>query len=184
MGTPRQPKPVRLFTSMMFKEDCAALQAEQKLVSLIGGIREKTVFRPFSHTTYYEKEMGVDLLRCFLLFEPLWERDCLPKIKLITNEIEHSLSEHGQRRINIDPGYLSLEHVMLATTKGFAHRVYLGEGIFADLTLIFKAGTFRSLPWTYPDYGDETCIAMFNRWREAYKEVLKTENGHATVTLH
>jgi hypothetical protein len=79
----------------------------------------------------------------------------------------------GKRRVNIDPGYIALEHVVLGTTKGFAHRVYLGQGIFGDLTLMYANSTYRPLEWTYPDYAGGDIIAMFKRWRETYKKELK-----------
>ena len=75
--------------------------------------------------------------------------------------------------MNIDPGYVALEHMVLATTKGYSHRVYLGQGIFADLTLIYDNGTYRSLPWTYRDYGSNELISLFNLWRERYKRLLR-----------
>jgi len=75
--------------------------------------------------------------------------------------------------VNIDPGYIALEHVILATTKGYAHRIYLKNGIYADLTLIYRDGTYRPLDWTYPDYAEKDTISLFNRWRDYYKKVMK-----------
>jgi len=68
---------------------------------------------------------------------------------------------------------MALEHVVLATTKGYSHRIYLGEGIFADLTLLYENGTYRPLQWTYPDYGGDELIGLLNRWRERYKGLLR-----------
>ncbi|MBP1750969.1 MAG: putative GTP-binding protein, partial [Deltaproteobacteria bacterium] len=70
-------------------------------------------------------------------------------------------------------GYIALEHVILATTKGYAHRLYIGKGIHADLTLMFNNGSFRALEWTYPDYAEPETIALFNKWRESVKQALK-----------
>ncbi len=74
----------------------------------------------------------------------------------------------GNRRINIDPGYINPERLILAKGKNFTHRVYLSKGIFADLTLIFQKGSFRPLEWTYPDYADPEIIGFFNDIRNKY----------------
>lgn len=144
------------------------------LIGLFGRIEAKTTPVPFLYTTYYEKEMGRGLVRTFLLFQPLVGREELPSMKLRTNDMESLFSENGQRLINIDPGYISLEQVVLATTKGYSHRLYLGQGIYGDLTLVFGEGTFKTLPWTYPDYGSSESIAMFNAWRDQYKRALRS----------
>lgn len=148
-------------------------EVEDKLITLLGEILSRTDPVPFLHTTYYEREMGTGLLRYFLLFKPLRDREELPSVKLITNDIEANMSEGGRRTINIDPGYIALEQVVLATTKGFAHRIYLGQGIFGDLTLMHAAGTYKPLPWTYPDYGSAEMISMLKCWREEYKKDLR-----------
>jgi hypothetical protein len=173
MGTPADAKPVRFFVSLIYQETVQMPEIENKLVSFLGEILLRTDPVPFLHTTYYEKEMGSGLLRYFLLFKPLRAREKLPSVKLMTNEIESNTSEKGKRTINIDPGYITLEQVILATTKGFTHRIYLSKGIFADLTLIYTNGTFGSLPWTYPDYGGVEMISMLNSWREEYKADLR-----------
>jgi hypothetical protein len=174
MGTPRKPPPVLFFASVIFRDSDAVESAERELGRIIGSIREKTPPVSFHHSNYYEDEMGEKLTRFFLLFDPLLERDRLAGLKLATNGVEEGLCVNGKRRVNIDAGYIALEHVILATTKGFAHRVYLGGGIFADLTLIYRNGTYGPLEWTYPDYGSESVISLFNGWREGYKKTLKT----------
>jgi hypothetical protein len=96
----------------------------------------------------------------------------------LANQIEDQCSEGGQRRINIDPGYISPAHLILATGKGYTHRPYLRNGIYADLTLLFSDKTFRSLPWTYPDYAGSQMIGLLNRIREKYLLDLKMmDNG-------
>jgi hypothetical protein len=173
MGTPKEPKPVQFFASVIFSGTQEPFRAEQELIGLIGTIEEKTPPASFSYTKYYEAEMGDNLLRLFLLFEPLLQRERLAEIKVKTNGFERDLSTGGRRTVNIDAGYISLENVILATTKGYAHRIYLGYGIYADLTLVFTDGTYRGLEWTYPDYGTQGYISMFNRWRDGYRQKLK-----------
>lgn len=173
MGTPGNPKPVRFFTSIIYQEDGQSPEVDKRLTTLLGDILSRTVPAPFLHTNYYEKEMGAGLLRYFLLFQPFYDRTELPSVKLRTNDIETAMSKQGRRTVNIDPGYLSLEHVVLGTTKGYSHRIYLDRGIYGDLTLMYTSGTFGSLPWTYPDYGSADLISMLNRWREEYRADLR-----------
>lgn len=162
-----------LFASILSQGNENLLNALNMVNVNIGGIREQTPVSRFTHTNYYEREMGSDLLRTFILFESPVERETLPEIKDETNGIELSLATDGKRMVNIDPGYIALEHVILATTKGYAHRVYLKNGIYADLTLIYRDGTYRPLDWTYPDYAEEDTVSLFNRWRDYYKKVMK-----------
>jgi hypothetical protein len=173
MGTIRTPLPVLYFTGIIFKDEAVLKSAVEGLTSLFGPVLERTDYCPFLHTDYYEREMGKGLIRCLLLFESLGERERLAEIKLKTNHIEECLAVDGKRPINIDPGYLALENVILATTKGYTHRVYLGSGIYADLTLIFHRGTYRPLDWTYPDYKIEETISTFNRWRGLLKAMIR-----------
>lgn len=173
MGTPAEPRPVRFFVSIIYQENGHMSEIENNLVTLFGEILSRTSPSPFLHTKYYEREMGPGLMRYFLLFRPLRTREELPSIKLKTNEYETAASIEGKRIVNIDPGYITLEQVILATTKGYTHRVYLGKGIYADLTLIYTGGSFGSLPWTYPDYGSPETISMLNNWRDEYKADLR-----------
>jgi len=175
MGIPKNPKPIKLFSSLIFREEAVLHDALKMLEDNIGMIQEKNQPTAFSHTGYYEKETGKDLLRVFILFEELFPRELLPQIKLKTNEIELAFSENHMRRVNIDPGYISLENVILATTKGYTHRIYIGSGIYADLTLMYSSGTYRPLEWTYPDYSEAKTISVFNEWRENYKKVLRCQ---------
>jgi len=169
MGTLTNPRSVILFTSIIFRNPGLPDKTENKIKEAVGDILDKTDSIPFRYTDYYEKEMGNNLSRFFLLFEPLFQRELLPEIKLRTNNIETVFSSEGKRLVNLDPGYISLENIVLATTKGYSHRIYLDHGIYADLTLIFRNGTYKPLEWTYPDYGSEETIGIFNRWRSILK---------------
>lgn len=142
----------------------------------MGATEEMTPTVPFLYSDYYKREMG-DLSRCFVIFSELRSREDLVDAKLKTNALEEDMSVSGRRRVNIDPGYLALEHIVLATTKGYSHRLYLGRGIFGDLTLIFHDGGYKPLEWTYPDYGSEETTQMFNRWRQQYKEQLRCQKA-------
>jgi len=128
----------------------------------------------FDKTDYYTEEMGSPLFRYFVSFETLVPPETLPEIKLISNDIESEfLNEHRGRKVNVDPGILTLQNIVLATTKNYAHRIYLGKGIYGDLTLMFQKGQYSNLPWTYPDYRDEETRLFFRNVRDIYKNQLK-----------
>lgn len=175
MGTIKEPQSVILFASIIFQREEDLRKTLDDLTCAVGAIMEQTPVEQFTQTTYYAKEMGANLLRTFVLFEPLVTREILSAIKLKTNTIEESFASDGKRAVNIDPGYIALEHVILATTKGYAHRVYLAHGIHADLTLMYRHGAYRPLEWTYPDYAEAQTISLFHRWREQLKKVLKCQ---------
>ncbi len=128
---------------------------------------------PFNYTDYYEAEMGGPLFRRMFVFKNLVEQDSLPAIKIKTNSLELNYMQEGRRKVNIDPGYMLLERFVLATGKNFAHRIHIGRGIYADLTLIYRKGAFRKLEWTYPDYADERMLICLERIRDRYADDLK-----------
>jgi len=92
----------------------------------------------------------------------------LAGIKHRTNLLESELAVEGRRGVNLDPGIVNDSRLILATTKDFAHRVYLGSGIYAEVTLIFKDGAFRPQEWTYPDYKSREALEFVLRARERY----------------
>jgi hypothetical protein len=103
-----------------------------------------------------------------LAFRPLIAQDRLPEIKQATHAMEQARAVDGRRRVNIDPGYLLPERFVLATAKNFSHRIYIGQGIYADLTLIYRHGEFHPLPWTYPDYADQPLRRFLRTVRHKY----------------
>ena len=169
------PAKVSVIASVIFREDEHLRMAVSFLEELLGGIDYMSEILPFDFTVYYEVEMGSNLKRRILSFENLADIEGLHRLKLRTCSFERETSVDGKRRVNIDPGYLSLNQLVLFTTKNYTHRIYLGDGIYADLTLVYMKGSFRSLPWTYPDYGSSRYIEMFNRIRTMYKEKLRHE---------
>ncbi|MGD0236402.1 MAG: DUF4416 family protein [Syntrophorhabdales bacterium] len=177
MGTIKRPPSVAYFASLIFNDRGPMAAVEKELGDFLGPVQDRSGTKPFFHSDYYEREMGKNLSRYFLLFEPLASREQLPEVKLRTNEVEACHARQGNRTVNIDPGYIALEQVVLATTKGYAHRLYLGNGIFGDLTLIFENGGYHGLPWTYPDYRSDEIIALCNGWRQRYKELLRWQKA-------
>jgi hypothetical protein len=127
----------------------------------------------FTFTDYYDREMGLPIVRFFLSFERLVDPSLLAAIKRGTNDVEDGFREEGMRKVNLDPGLLSLPRFVLATTKENAHRIPLSDGIYAEVTLLFGKGGYRPLPWTYPDFRSETYAAILNGIRARYKSQLQ-----------
>jgi hypothetical protein len=174
MGQPREPAPCKLFMSIIFSDDSILRQGMEDLRLVFGEIDFVSERFSFALTDYYSEEMGSPLFRHFISFEPLVYPSSLPEIKRTTNRFEEKYATgEGKRQLNIDPGYLCAAHVILSTTKGYSHRPYLREGIFADLTLLYRNRSFRPLEWTYPDYQQEEVLALFNQIRRKYLEVLR-----------
>jgi hypothetical protein len=107
---------------------------------------------PFTFTDYYQPEMGEPLMRSIIAYTELQPRERLVTAKLETNKLESEWLTDSGRLVNLDPGLITRENFLLATGKNFSHRIYLEQGIFADLTLVFQQGEYHTLPWTYADY--------------------------------
>jgi hypothetical protein len=173
MGTAREPQPVKLIASLLTGDLSLLNGVKARLSDAFGPIDFESDLLRFDHTDYYAPEFGPELQRQIVTFELLVDPGNLPAIKLQTNNLEWSLAAEGKRRVNIDPGYVSLGKMVLASTKDHAHRLYLGEGVYGEGTLVYQRGHFRPWPWTYPDYGSDRYCAMFDEIRERYKTQLK-----------
>lgn len=169
---PIPPKPAKLITGFIFKDQAGLKKAEDMLIRKFGKSDFISGIMPFDLTDYYGEEFGPGLSRVFMSFRKLIDPAGLPRIKRISNTIEARLSLKGRRSVNIDPGYLDLAKVVLASTKDYSHRIYLREGIFAEITLSFKGKSFAPCEWTYPDYRKEEYIAIFNKIRDIYSKQL------------
>ncbi|MFZ0449174.1 MAG: DUF4416 family protein [Desulfatiglandaceae bacterium] len=170
MSHPREPEPVKLILSLFSPEKDLVETVVDELSEAFGPVDwiSKACF--FDRTRYYEREMGWPLHRRFVSFERLVPPEDIVDIKLRTNECEQKYLAGKTRRINIDPGYISAERLILATGKNYVHRIYLSRGIYADLTLVFHQGKFGLLPWTYRDYAEPWIREEFRKVRETYME--------------
>lgn len=177
MGSPKLAKPVLLFTGILFSENSQFQNARDSLVKTYGSAFMETAPRAWNRSEYYRDELGWPILRIFLFFKKLVNPADLPDIKLTTNSIEKSLSINDKRTVNIDPGYLTLHNIVLATTKNYSHRIYLSHGIYGEITLLYKQSekTYSPFIFTYPDYQDEETIAMFLKARKFLKKSDKNE---------
>lgn len=173
MSLPQLPTPAKLIAGFFVRDRAMGADIVQDLQDRLGLIDMISAWLRFDFTTYYEKEMGAPLSRRLLVFKSLIAQTELSAIKHMTNAVEQKYQRQGQRRVNIDPGYLLPERFVLATGKNFTHRIYIGQGIYADLTLIYQKGAFRTLPWTYPDYADRRLIDFLTLVRNKYMLDLK-----------
>lgn len=173
MSHPQKPDNVKFISSLFSPENDLVDLVIKQLEAICGPVDWISPMLYFDRTRYYEKEMGWPLYRRFISFEDPGPPDQLVDLKLKTNEIEEHHLVNGRRRINIDPGYISAERLILATGKNYVHRVYLARGIYADLTLVFSKGSFTPLKWTYPDYADQAAIGFFNDIRQRHMNRIK-----------
>jgi hypothetical protein len=126
---------------------------ELELVAEFGPIETRSDPIPYTHSTYYNAEMGTPLTKQWVSFRiPESANPSFADFKLNTQAIETRHSIHGHRRYNVDPGLLFQHNLILLSTKNFAHRIPLQDGIYGEVELIYRNGTWTSLPWTYPDY--------------------------------
>lgn len=164
---PEVPSQGLLFASFLYRSD---LYTETQLINFWEEqFGESFRLSPKENplTSYYAKEMGEPLSRIFFLTHKTFPREFLLTTKLLSLEWETKWAFDGKRSINIDIGFLSPENFLLATTKNYAHRIYLGQNIFADLTYQFHQGELQVFPWTYPDYLDQEKKDFIN-WARSF----------------
>jgi hypothetical protein len=171
MGQIRKPEKAALFIGSLFSKTDIFIQVMPLLKKNFGAVLFESPVSKWDYTSFYEKELGTPINRSFVFFSSLFDTSRLPETKLLTNEIEEAFSEDNKRKINLDPGYITLAKVVLASTKNYSHRIYLGKGIYADLAMIFQKNKgFQPLPYTYNDYKDQKTIGMFSEVRNSLKE--------------
>lgn len=163
-----EPSECLLFSSFLYRSD---LFNDDRVKELWKDYGECFCFFPKINPLkdYYSQEMGHGelLKRFFLVSSQPFRRDILLSSKMTALDLERQHSQDSKRMINIDTGIISLENFVLATTKNYSHRIYIGQGIFADLTYEFNQGRYRELPWTYPDYKDPEKLD-FITWTRSY----------------
>ncbi|MCY4570413.1 MAG: DUF4416 family protein [Candidatus Poribacteria bacterium] len=179
MGAITTPLPVKAIISVLTVEPSLLPTVYAELTHRLGPIDYKSELMPFMGTVFYETEMGSDIQRQFISFERLIDAGTLAEMKLFTNSMEQVFgikkSDGDARRVNLDAGYISMAKLVLASTKNHAHRIYLSDGIYAEITLRFYRKTFQPLEWSYPDYRLPTYIAAFNHIRRIYRNQLENE---------
>jgi hypothetical protein len=162
---------VKLICGIIASEERFFIGSKEKLAQMHGPVDLESAQFPFIHTDYYEKQMGKGLKRKFISFERLISPEALSEIKIQTNRLEAEIREEfraNYRVVNLDPGYLTSSALILATAKGFAHRVSLQNGIYAHLEFLFGKDEVKTLDWTYPDYQTEGYQDFFLKVRRLY----------------
>lgn len=162
-------KEAKLIIAILTSDDALRDKAVSLCVEEFGETDFIGLPHPFNFTKYYEPEMGPDLRRSIISFEKNISAEKIVDIKLLTSEMENSFRIDGKRKVNIDPGYLDHNKVILATAKGGKHTIYLGNGIYADHLLWYGKG-WQPLPWTYPDFKNGTYDNDLNEIRKRFKE--------------
>jgi len=177
MAQAKPPKRVKFFVGMLSADPGLLDRAARHIARAFGPSDLISNTWPFDYTDYYTAEMGPDLKRRFLGIRDLARADRLADFKRVTNDLEtRTCDECGQphefRPVNLDPGYITLAGLFLASMKDYAHRIYLGRGVYAEVTLLFENSRWRALPWTYPDYASQHYQGFFSLLRDRYKEQL------------
>jgi hypothetical protein len=165
-----QDKEVFLFAGIFGQDASAFGEIAAILERKFSRVSKRSNLFDFIHTDYYTDEMGGNLKKMFFVFEKPVSPESLIAIKLYTGKLEAKFSTKKdtvlKRRVNLDPGYISMSKVVLASTKNYSHRLYLGKGIYGEVTLSFKDKSYRPFPWTFPDYRTPEYINFFNETRK------------------
>ena len=164
MTLPRPPEPVTLVCGMLSARPALLDEAERRLGALFGPVDLRSPLIEFDVTDYYEPQMGRDLKRRLVSFEQTIDPADIAGIKLATNTLERELAALDRsvpRPVNLDPGYVCGSKLVLATAKDRSQRLYVGRGVYVEITLEFRGGTFRPTPTTYRDYASDAYVDFF-----------------------
>ena len=173
MGKARSLESSLLFVGTLYSDSGIYHHTKGILENDFGSILFESPSMPWDYSTYYRDELGWPIFRQFIFFKNTIDPGILADVKIKTNEIEESVASDGKRRINLDPGYLTLSKIVLASTKNYAHRIYLGKGIYAEVTLMYRDDTFKPHLFTYSDYQDKAYIDIFLDMRARLKNRLE-----------
>jgi len=170
---PTAPNPVKLFCGVLYSDASLLDQARSMLMDQYGAIDFQSQIFRFEVSDYYRAEMGWPIWRVFWSFERLIAPNQIASIKIACNAIEESLAIAGSRKVNLDPGYMDYDKIVLASAKYNGQKIYLDLGIYADLTLRYEKGNYYPFPWSFPDFRSGQYHRTFLRMRELYKAQLK-----------
>jgi hypothetical protein len=166
----RDPKPVKLIAGILAANEGCLPAAVDALTDELGPIDLRSDVWPFDQTDYYQQQTGPAILRQFVSFEALIDPGELAAAKLATNDVERKLAESLDlpvpRPINLDPGLIETAKLVLATTKNYSHRIYIGQKMFAEVTLIYDKGHWKPFEYTYPDYQQQCYHDFFTKVRD------------------
>lgn len=187
MGSLRRIEPVSPFVALLYGSESHYRPLRDRLTRFFGPLQLESPVYPFTYTEYYNASMGRDLKRRFLVFKRPGSPDTLADWKRATNDMEEELAAALRgthpRPVNIDPGYVTGAKLVLASTKDFAHRIYLRDGIFAEVTLYFQNGDWRSHAFTFPDFRSGDYNTFLNRAREGHLEKTQHEDESGVESM-
>ena len=169
MGVVAPPAPVQPVAGVLAASRPLLAAAEEVLATAIAPVSLASDVALWTHSDYYQREMGAEIWRRYLVFDILIAPAELIDLKLLTNAFEDRWRDERGRAVNLDPGYLDLLRVVLATTKDAAQRIAIGSGLYAEATLHFEHGRFQPWPFTYPDYAGADALDFFTRARERFR---------------
>ncbi|MEW5744350.1 MAG: DUF4416 family protein [Nitrospirota bacterium] len=160
---PTPPEHALLVIGALFADEEAYLEAVPLLEKTFGEVIMESPLIPWDFSSHYEEELGSPICRRFLFFKDLIDQGELSSAKLKTCAIENTISLNGKRTVNLDPGYLTVAKLVLASTKDYAHRIYIGKGVFAEVTLAYNKSKrcYLPLPNTYNDFKDRRYTRLF-----------------------
>lgn len=173
MSTIKSPAPVALLVAALYAPVWTDARVAELIFENFGQPLLPERAFDFTFSKYYEEEMGRNLRKAFYLLDRLIDPSELPEWKLHAMALEERYASGRKRTINLDPGYLDAPKLVLATAKNFAHRIYLGRGVYADVQLYVKNGKFQTNPWTYPDYQVSAHLQFFEQGRKLYMEKIR-----------
>lgn len=166
---PHEPTPVKLICGVLYSDAQRLSQARILLEKRFGPVDWKSKEFPFDVTDYYEPEMGAPITRLFYSFRDLINPKELARIKIECNDIEEQLALRDRRKVNLDPGYLDYDKLVLASAKYAGHKIYLDFGIYADTTMMYRKGRFYPSEWCFPDFKSGRYEDTFLHIRAKYK---------------
>jgi len=174
-----KPKPVKLIIGILAADQQCLHAAMETIVNEFGRTDFVSDIWPFDKTDYYKDQTGENILRQFASIEKLIDPAKLAKIKHKTNTLEQKLTAKLgldlYRPVNLDPGLIEPSKLVLATTKNYSHRIYIGKKMYAEVTLIFDKGHWQPLQYTYPDYRQKCYHDFFDKVRTRLLEQLKSK---------
>ncbi|MBN1603335.1 MAG: DUF4416 family protein [Chitinispirillaceae bacterium] len=173
MAEPLPPFPVKFFIAALYCDSDALERAKTLLIAEWGRIDYFGQDRVFDVTGYYDEEMGSPQIRQIMTFETLQEPTLLVPMKIRCNELEKKCISEGKRVVNLDAGYLDHNKVILASAKEAGQKVYLDNGIYADLAGRYKSGKYQPFEWSFPDFKDGRYDQELCQIRSIYLRQLK-----------
>jgi len=174
----QNPKPVKLIIGILAADETSLAAAVKAISKSFGTIDLTSDVWPFTQTNYYKDELGPNALRQFVSIENLIDPGNLAQIKHDTNSLEQQLADSLKlplpRPVNLDPGFIEPSKLILASTKNFSHRIYIGNKMFAEVTLMYEKGNWRHFEFTFPDYRQSCYQDFLTKVRTRLMEQLKT----------